>query len=162
MDPITGRRNLKMGRRAGAGCGGPGPRRARRSGCLTLPAKAVSCERCSAARMCPWTTLSTKVKSTKFSPFLRAQRDGFTGLEALSHTLSGAPARAPGTAPESQRPKDCYLPGQCQPPAHLDIDNLKMCRRPGLLEALGAMGCSRARQWVRKRGALPAHPGNSP
>lgn len=119
------------------------PRGAGRSGCLTLPAKAVSCERCSAARMCPWTTLSTKVKSTKFSPFLQTQKDGFTRLEALSYTLSGVRARGPGTAPESQRLKDCYLhngcylPWRCQPLAHPDIGNLKMCRRPGLLGPSG-------------------------
>lgn len=48
-----------------------------RSRCLTFPPRAASWERCSAARMCPWTTFSTKVKSTKFFPFLRVHRDQF-------------------------------------------------------------------------------------
>lgn len=115
MDPITGRRNLKMARRAGAGCGGPGPRRARRSGCLTLPAKAVSCERCSAARMCPWTTLSTKVKSTKFSPFLRAQRVVSPGWKRSATHLVGPLHVHPGLLPSLSVRKTATCLGSASP-----------------------------------------------
>lgn len=71
---LPGRRRAKAGEHTVAGGAGR-LSRAGGSRCLTFPPKPVSLERRSAARMCPWTTFSTKVKSTRFFPFLRAHKE---------------------------------------------------------------------------------------
>lgn len=89
---------MKAGGHTGAGRGGPAAAEqveAGRSRCLTFPPKAVSLERCSAARMCPWTTFSTKVKSTKFSPFLHVHKEWVP-------CVGGEPGRAPARGPRAR------------------------------------------------------------
>lgn len=60
---------------------------------LTFPHMGESGFRCSAARMCPWTTFSTKVKSTKLVPSLQKTKeknikDTNTAVYRLSHYLT--------------------------------------------------------------------------